>query len=113
MDSIISSRTPEGQPNHCPVCKANVCLDPSLFFGDAPCPNCGTLLWFLHANSEFLLFERESTDPIREQVLRHIAEQLGVDPGRIAANPRVINELGADSLDVVELVMELEEEFDL
>lgn len=41
-----SSRTPEGVPNRCPVCGAEVCIEPSVPPGDAPCPCCGHLLWF-------------------------------------------------------------------
>lgn len=40
------SRTPEGYPNRCPVCRKDVCIDPSIPPGDAPCPHCGQLLWF-------------------------------------------------------------------
>ncbi|KAA5542264.1 STAS domain-containing protein [Roseiconus nitratireducens] len=43
---IISSRTPEGEPNRCPICREEIWLDPSQPTGDAPCPNCGHLLWF-------------------------------------------------------------------
>jgi serine/threonine protein kinase len=42
----ISSRTPEGQPHRCPICQAAVRIEPSVPPGDAPCPNCGHLLWF-------------------------------------------------------------------
>jgi hypothetical protein len=41
-----SSRTPEGEPNRCPVCGNAVRLDPSVPSGDAPCAFCGFLLWF-------------------------------------------------------------------
>jgi hypothetical protein len=41
-----SSRTPEGEPNRCPVCGSAVRVDPSRPPGDAPCPHCGHLLWF-------------------------------------------------------------------
>lgn len=41
-----ASRTPEGEPNRCPVCGKEVRLEPSRPPGDAPCPNCGHLLWF-------------------------------------------------------------------
>lgn len=41
-----SSRTPEGEPNRCPVCGKTVQIDPSRPPGDAPCPHCGHLLWF-------------------------------------------------------------------
>lgn len=42
-----STRTPEGQPNECPICGNAVVIEPSSPAGDAPCPNCGCLLWFL------------------------------------------------------------------
>jgi anti-sigma B factor antagonist len=43
---VISSRTPEGRPNHCPVCGFHLSIEPSDPAGDAPCPRCGHLLWF-------------------------------------------------------------------
>jgi rubrerythrin len=43
---VISTRTPEGQPNYCPVCGKIVVMEPSQPFGDAPCPHCGCLLRF-------------------------------------------------------------------
>jgi hypothetical protein len=42
----IASRTPEGSPNHCPLCGARFRLEPSQPPGDAPCPQCGCLVWF-------------------------------------------------------------------
>ena len=42
-----------------------------------------------------------------------LAEQLGIDEGEIKLESSFIDDLGADSLDVVELIMALEEEFDL
>lgn len=42
-----SSRTPEGEPSRCPVCRQEVRIDPSTVpTKDAPCPHCGCLLWF-------------------------------------------------------------------
>ncbi len=41
-----SSRTPEGEPNRCPICGHEVTLEPTTPPGDAPCPYCGSLLWF-------------------------------------------------------------------
>ncbi len=46
-----------------------------------------------------------------EKVKKIIAEQLGVDEGEITDESHFIDDLGADSLDTVELVMALEEEF--
>ena len=48
----ISSRTPEGVPNRCPVCGKAVVVEPSYPAGDAPCPHCGHLLWFDPAEAE-------------------------------------------------------------
>jgi len=42
-----------------------------------------------------------------------IVEQLGVDPERVKGEASFIDDLGADSLDIVELVMAMEEEFEI
>lgn len=42
-----------------------------------------------------------------------IVEQLGVDPEKVKPEASFIDDLGADSLDIVELVMTMEEEFDI
>ena len=42
-----------------------------------------------------------------------IVEQLGVDPERVKPEASFIDDLGADSLDIVELVMAMEEAFDV
>jgi hypothetical protein len=42
----ILSRTPEGMPNRCPLCGKKLRIEPSNPPGDAPCPNCGYLVWF-------------------------------------------------------------------
>jgi len=48
-----------------------------------------------------------------EKVRKIIAEQLGIDEEEITLESSFIDDLGADSLDIVELIMALEEEFDL
>lgn len=48
---------------------------------------------------------------IDERVKKIIAEQLGVNEGEITNESSFVDDLGADSLDTVELVMALEEEF--
>ncbi len=47
-----------------------------------------------------------------EKVKKLIVEQLGVEEDDIAMESSFIDDLGADSLDIVELIMALEEEFD-
>ena len=51
--------------------------------------------------------------PVEERVKEIICEQLGVEEDEVAPNAKFIEDLGADSLDTVELVMAFEEEFDL
>lgn len=50
-------------------------------------------------------------DEILEKVKGVIVEQLGVDEADVTEEASFIDDLGADSLDIVELVMALEEEF--
>lgn len=49
---------------------------------------------------------------IEDRVKKIIVEQLGVPEDKIVASASFVDDLGADSLDTVELVMALEEEFD-
>jgi acyl carrier protein len=48
-----------------------------------------------------------------ERVIDIVSSQLGVDKEKVNTETSFVNDLGADSLDTVELVMELEEEFDI
>jgi hypothetical protein len=100
----ISSRTPEGTPNRCPVCGNAVRIESSQPFGDAPCPACGTLLWFVSGGDGSRLF----FDPGAAGLVERVAGRLGVSPD--AVRSRRLDDLGLDSLDVVELAMELEEQ---
>lgn len=50
---------------------------------------------------------------IFEKVQEKVAEQLGVDADEVSMESSFIDDLGADSLDIVELLMALEEEFDI
>ena len=48
-----------------------------------------------------------------ERVVEIVVEQMGVDKSQITRETSFVNDLGADSLDTVELVMEFEDEFDI
>ena len=52
-------------------------------------------------------------DEIEEKVIDIVAEQMGVDKTEITRETSFVNDLNADSLDTVELVMEFEDEFEL
>ena len=50
---------------------------------------------------------------VKSKVISIIVDKLGVDEGEVAAESSFTNDLGADSLDTVELIMEFEKEFDI
>jgi len=50
---------------------------------------------------------------VGQRIIEIVAEQLGADKTQISRETSFINDLGADSLDTVEIVMEIEDEFDI
>jgi acyl carrier protein len=66
----------------------------------------GRPLWedFIVANNE---------DRVDERVIEIVSENLGVNKDQITRNTSFMEDVGADSLDIVELIMELEEEFEI
>jgi len=54
-----------------------------------------------------------TTKTTEDRVRKICIEHLGVDPARVTAESKIEADLGADSLDFVELVMALEEEFEI
>lgn len=52
-------------------------------------------------------------DEVFEKVKAIIVDQLGADEDQVTLNSSFVDDLGADSLDIVELVMAMEEEFDM
>ncbi|MDO4587587.1 MAG: acyl carrier protein [Planctomycetia bacterium] len=55
----------------------------------------------------------ESKEQITAKVIDIIAEQLGVEKNTISEQTDIANDLGADSLDIAELMIAFEEEFDI
>lgn len=70
-----STRTPEGEPNQCPVCRGFVRIDPSRPPGDAPCPSCGHLLWF--------------GDPVRPSASQSFEEEFRRQFEAVSPNPEL------------------------
>ena len=50
---------------------------------------------------------------VEERVIEIVSSQMGVEKDTVTKETTFVNDLGADSLDTVELVMEIEEEFDI
>jgi len=55
----------------------------------------------------------DNIQQIEQKIIAIISEQMGVDKSEITRETSFINDLNADSLDTVELVMEFEDEFDM
>ncbi len=77
-------------------------------------------LWYAHANffSNHAVLNKEKVSQmtatnIEARVKSIIADQLGVSEDEIKPESSFIEDLGADSLDIVELVMAMEEEFEV
>lgn len=78
-----ATRTPEGEPNRCPICGKNVTIEPSVTTHDAPCPHCGSLLWFPDVDGVRQLFgfsrlriqtaEQLSKEELIRTILRRMA----------------------------------------
>ena len=69
------------------------------------------MLWFVVSLSGTRYFRAEEAGPARRRVERILADAMGIDEADVRNNPNVWREWGADSLDTVELKMELEKEF--
>jgi acyl carrier protein len=60
-----------------------------------------------------LIVEEKTRSKTEERVIEIVCENLGVNKEQVTRNTSFIEDVGADSLDIVELVMELEEEFEI
>ncbi len=57
--------------------------------------------------------EESLSDSVNEKIRALVCDQLGVVPDELGQDANILEDLGADSLDVVELVMAIEEAFDI
>jgi acyl carrier protein len=107
-----SAQTPEGAPGRCPACGAAVPLNSAARYGEASCLECGKRLWFCRPpEGSACLHDAERVAALRARVVPLIVKNLNADPAKIEDGSSFVEDFGADSLDVVELVMGLEEEF--
>jgi acyl carrier protein len=88
------------------MCNAVIAIEPSQPPGDAPCPHCGTLLWFIRTSTGMRVYDPAVVAPIWEKI-EAIMVELGVEKN---ATP-FEQEASIDSLNMIELVMALETEF--
>jgi acyl carrier protein len=69
------------------------------------------LLWFVATSTDLRLFQFDESAAVRERIWSIAAGILGIDEQSQPPQLNELNELGADSLDIAELLMELENEF--
>src|SRR3954463_5525632 len=74
-----------------------------------------TPLWYLVGTTTFALKQKQykTMSEIANRVKKIIVDKLGVDESEVAPEASFTNDLGADSLDTVELIMEFEKEFNI
>ena len=78
----ISSRTPEGQANHCTVCGSHMKIEPSDPAGDAPCPRCGHLVWFTWEDLGDVDVIRPTQDLLTRDALDAFLDSVAMKPGK-------------------------------
>jgi acyl carrier protein len=98
-----SSRSLEGVPGNCPACGAVICQEPAGPVGEAPCPYCGKVLWFVHFAGQMLFYPQEEVAAPRRQKMGDVLVQWSRKHG---ADLRLADEL--DSLDIIDVFHQLE-----
>jgi acyl carrier protein len=112
VSEVVFFGTPEGWPGLCPVCESVVCVEPPALTGDAPCPHCGHLLWFVNVSPRARFYRSEDVSAGKRVQVQAALEVIysrlnaGVPAERGGGTPGL--ELGLDSLDLLELVMQIE-----
>ncbi|HWE95683.1 MAG TPA: hypothetical protein VG269_17085 [Tepidisphaeraceae bacterium] len=101
MDGTASSRTPEGSPGHCPICGTAVRIESSQIAGDASCPSCGALLWFVKTTTGVHLYDAREVKSVFERIIAAPADG-DMDVSRLMTGK-------IDSVEVVQLVMAAED----
>ena len=91
------------------MCGSDVTIEPSIPFGDAPCPYCGVLLWFLTGSSGTRFISKDTAPDFSDRIAQILSDKLGVPVEELPDS--FLDDLAVDSIDVVELVMALEAEF--
>jgi len=80
---------------------------------DNSCSSAETYSASFNLNKKTQVYFRRITMAVQEKMIDIIVEQLSVDRDKVVSGASFVDDLGADSLDLVELIMAMEEEFDV
>ena len=112
MGATCDDQRFDGELNCCPACGESALADLGLQFGDMNCTNCGRRLFFIKVGRMAKFFAYPQAKGLREGLIAAVARVLNINESKITPETSFVDDLGADSLDMVELIMELEEEGD-
>lgn len=113
----VSSRTPEGQPNHCPLCGKLVRVSPSHPTHDAPCPHCGQLLFFVRdqedTSSAYFFSPEYEADNIPPHIFSLMPISVGLETGAVPVDKIAdllvvasISPLSTETLDKLRFILQ-------
>ncbi len=71
------------------------------------------MVLFIYLQTKFFNYNLKTMSDIQSKVTKIIVDKLGVDESEVNPEASFTNDLGADSLDTVELIMEFEKEFNI
>lgn len=108
----IPSGASDRDSARCPSCNAKIHIESAILFGDATCPTCEASFGFVQFSNDVRFFDPEIEPSIREHLIKILSARLHVELDQITNHSDLLDQLKLDSLDQVELIMELEEEFD-
>jgi anti-anti-sigma factor len=95
----VASRTPEGMPNLCPVCGSAVRIEPSDPADDAPCPQCGHLLWFSWEDASGTMGIKPTCAHLKAEDLDTLVNRLSEQPGlRLVVDLSRVRYVSSDAL---------------
>ena len=96
--------TRQGVPARCPACAAVICMEPARPVGEAPCPYCGRMLWFVYLPERVLYYTVEEVSRRkRDKIVEVFSPRVTKDDRGFWTG------LHMDSLDYAELVLDMED----
>ena len=110
MSEDVSSKVKKIVADHLGIDEAKV-TEESSFIDDLGADSLDTVELVMAFEEEFITKRINMSEEVSSKVKKIVADHLGIDEAKVTEESSFIDDLGADSLDTVELVMAFEEEF--